>query len=483
MSTKPPPQKPPAATPTTVDPALVKMPTTALTTAQPTAATGRRIPPQRITYAQTRSEVSQACDFDHPLEPTDSRWQDLTPARGDHSVQRLQARLENKPADTAMHLVFASHRGAGKTTELARLAKVLWPRYLPMYLDANVEMDPNRIDAEDLLLVLSRWVERLMRERGTPLPNELLERINQWFSEVIHSTSWGRENSVDISAGLKVDAGLPLIAKLMASVTSLFKYESKHREEVKGVLKKYPGTLLDSVNALLAAANEILAAQNQELLVIIDNLDRYEPQVIDELLVRNGDRVRNLACNLILTPPISLIYRPHSENLDARFPVEIMNTVRLRKPDQPYDAFDGPGRELLLKALAHRVDLDTLLPDMKARDRLVTASGGGIRELLSLVSDASLNARGSSITLDAIESTVKGRKQRLRDLVNANGWWPTLARIAKDKQLFADESCLRVLYLRLVFKYNGDGWYDVHPLLTELPEFQQAAKQLSPSAT
>jgi hypothetical protein len=85
-----------------------------------------------------------------------------------------------------------------------------------------------------------------------------------------------------------------------------------------------------------------------------------------------------------------------------------MNTVRLRRPDQPYDAFDGPGRDLLLAALGRRIDLAQLLPDSRARDRLVTASGGAIRELLSLV----------------------------------------------------------------------EGWYDVLPLLTELPEFQHASQRL-----
>ncbi|WP_437563578.1 hypothetical protein [Sorangium sp. So ce542] len=31
-----------------------------------------------------------------------------------------------------------------------------------------------------------------------------------------------------------------------------------------------------------------------------------------------------------------------------------------------------------------------------------------------------------------------------------------------------------VLFHRLAFKYNGEGWYDVHPLVAEIPEFQNA---------
>jgi hypothetical protein len=446
------------------------------------AGVGVRSSKVSVDYAKNRAEILQSCDCDRPLSPVDQRWQDLTLGRGDHSVQTALRRLTNKPQDRQLHLVFASHRGAGKTTELARLASAVSSRYFPLYLDSSLEMDSNRIDAEDLLLVLARFVESWMRENKTPLPSDLLEKVSSWFKDVIQTTSWGKDLSVDLASGLKVEAGLPLFAKLTASITSLFKHESKHREEVKGVLKKYPGTLLDSVNFLLDAANEILSRSGKELLIVIDSLDRYQPEVIDGLLVGRADTIRALRCNLILTPPISLIYRPHSDALDQMFPCEVMNTVRLRRPDQPYTAFDGPGRDLLLEALANRIDLKALIPDSKAQDRLVTASGGAIRELLKLVTDASFSAVGNLISLADVEDAVKRRKQLLRDLINANGWWPVLARIAKDKQIFADEACLRVLYLRLVFKYNGEGWYDVHPLVAELPEFLHASQSQITSA-
>jgi DNA polymerase III gamma/tau subunit len=155
-----------------------------------------------------------------------------------------------------------------------------------------------------------------------------------------------------------------------------------------------------------------------------------------------------------------------------------MNTVRLRRQDQPYEAFDGPGRDLLLDALRKRMDLDTLIPDPRARDRLVTASGGAIRDLLSLVVDAALITDNNQLTLADVEYAVQRKKQRLRDLINANNWWGTLAAIAREKQLVRDDACLTVLYHRLVLKYNGTGWYDVVPIVAELPEFQHAYKQL-----
>ena len=103
---------------------------------------------------------------------------------------------------------------------------------------------------------------------------------------------------------------------------------------------------------------------------------------------------------------------------------------------------------------------------------LIAASGGAIRELLDLVSQAAYLAAGEVITVADVERATARRKQRLRDLINANGWMDALRRLAREKQIFPDEKCLAVLFHRLAFKYNGDGWYDVHPLVAELPEFR-----------
>ena len=445
------------------------------------AASGKTVPFVRsanVERATTVRQISRACKVENPLNPGDPRWMDFAPARGDRAALKLLRRLEDKPGGEPLHMLFASHRGAGKSTELRILQSHLSQRYHCLYFEANVQMDANQIEIEDLLLALAQGIEVHMRNINKPLSAELLDRVSQWFSKVIHSTTLGQDASVEVAGGVKAEVGVPFFATLFANMTALFKVESKHREEIKNELKKFPGSLLDSVNLLLDAATAQL--DGRELLILIDNLDRYPPAVVDALLVRNGDRIRQLHCNLILTPPIGLLYRPHSEQIDTYFPCEVMNTVRLRRPDQPYDAFDGPGRDLLLDALDRRIDLAALLPDKRAHDRLVTASGGAIRELLSLVVEAALNADGDVLTLGDIEYAVQRKKQLLRDLINANGWWPTLAAVAREKQIISDEACLSVLYHRLVLKYNGDGWYDVLPVLTELPEFKYASQQLPP---
>lgn len=430
-----------------------------------------RTAPATLAPAQTLRDVLRNCDPDAPLSSGDPRWEDFAPARGDQAIAALERELAWRAEDRFVHAAFVSHRGAGKSTEILRLTERLKGTYETIYLEATIEMDPFHIEAEDLLLNLALAIVSAMEERQLPLPSELLGRIQSWFDEVVRKTTWTAGFHAEAGAGVEGKVGIPYSATFFASLKALFKQESEYRTEVKQVLRKYPGTLIQSVNDLLDAANQLLGERS--LLIVIDNLDRYEPAIIDHLLVAGADRIRRLNCNLILTPPIGLLLQPKSALLDQLYSCHFLYAIRLRSPEQAYDLFDGPGRDLMEQALAHRIDLDVVIPEKAARDRLISASGGAIRELLDLVSQSALLARGEVITEADADRAVAKRRQRLRDLINANGWMPMLVTIARDKQISADPRAFEVLFHYLAFKYNGDGWYDVHPLVAEIPEFQR----------
>ena len=421
--------------------------------------------------AKTLAETTLTCDL-LPLKSGDRRWQDLSAGRGGEATLALRRRFLRQPASSWLHVAFASHRGAGKTSELHRLAKELEQRYFCIYLESNVELDPYTIDGDDLLMVLARAVESTMREARMALPRELLEKVANWFADITESKGWLERATLDFGTGAEASAQVPFFAKLFAKLTTLLKHESERRRQVKSTLRQYPGTLLDSVNAVLDAAAAVLRKRGKELLVILDNLDRYPPKVIDELLVQGADRIANLHCYLILTPPISLIYRPESELIETRFPCELMNAVKLRDPAGSYQKPIDPGRDLMLSALALRVDLARLIPEEATRERIIAASGGAIRDCIEYVQEASLLASGEYLDMADVDRVLVRRVQRLRDRINANGWHNVLERIARTKQLSADPMCLDVLYHRLVLKYNEAGWYDIHPLVAEVPEIR-----------
>ncbi len=425
-----------------------------------------------IEPARSFRAIVHNCDKDVPLLSGDSRFVDLSLGRGDQVTEMIVRDICDQYAGAFTHIALVSHRGAGKSTEIHQIESRTAERFQSIYLEATVEMDANQIEIEDLLLNVAMAVEKEMRRLGKPIPRELLDRIEKWFAEIVKSTKWATNYNAEIAAGIDGKMDVPFLGSLFAQAKAVLKYESEYRTEVKQAIKKYPGTLLDSVNELLDTANRLLAPKS--LLVIIDNLDRYDPEFIDKLLVVRADQIRALRTHLLLTPPISLLLQPRSAQLDDCYECYDLFTVRLRKREQGYREFDpdAHGRRLLEESLAKRIHLSSMIPDKQLVDRFIAASGGGIRELLDLVSTAARYAKTAPITEADVERAISRRKQRLRDQINLNGWWPTLQRIAETKKLVDHEHCRTLLYHRLAFKYNGDGWYDIHPLIAELPEFQ-----------
>ena len=421
-----------------------------------------------MAVARTLELATAALDFEIPLESNDPRFVDFAAVRGGGSVERLKKLLQRQSPDQWLHAVFASHRGAGKSTEIKRLAHDLGDKYYSIYFEATVELDATSFEMEDLLLVIARVVEERMRIRGTPLPKAELAKVERFFADVVFSDEYGQSYLADIRTEAKAESGIPFFAKLTAALTASMKRTSDHKETIKRQVKRFPGALMTHVNNLLSAANEQLVKDGRRLLLLIDNMDRYKPQVIDELLIASQDVFKSLQCHLIVTPPIDLVLTPETQSIENVFHCETMPTVKLREKNQGYWEFSGEGRSKLLEALRKRIDLEKLIPDATARDRLVSASGGGIRELLEMTQSATLDATGAVITADDVELTLNRHRSWLRNRMDANGWWEALAEIAATKRLSDDPKQLDVVFQRLAFQYNGDVWYDVHPLVSDL---------------
>lgn len=154
----------------------------------------------------------------------------------------------------------------------------------------------------------------------------------------------------------------------MASVTAAVKVEGSHKQSVKNTLRKFPGALLAHVNNLLDAAAEKLEEDGLRLLIIIDNMDRYDPAVADDLLVSSQDRFKQLRCHLIVTPRMTLLVRPTSQSIRAVFKCETMPTVKLRDRDEDYRELTTEGSKLLREVLERRIDLAQLIPEEGTQD-------------------------------------------------------------------------------------------------------------------
>lgn len=161
-----------------------------------------------MAIARNLNEATPALDFEIPLRSGDPRYVDFSSVRDSGSVARLRTLLQRQPGDRWLHAVFASHRGAGKSTELLHLQHDVSDRYYTIYFEANVELDPQGFSMEELLLVLARVVEERMRDdRQTPLDGSLLQKIEDWFAEVVFADDEGRSYLAAVKTEAKAEGG------------------------------------------------------------------------------------------------------------------------------------------------------------------------------------------------------------------------------------------------------------------------------------
>jgi hypothetical protein len=122
--------------------------------------------------AQDIERLYQQCDPTPPLGAGDARYWPCQGARGEGD---LVVQLTNaiRWSDTPLTLLFAGHRGGGKSTELFRLQEALanppqgQEKFFVVYFEADKEdIDVNDIDFPDLLLAIVRQLGKALRERA-----------------------------------------------------------------------------------------------------------------------------------------------------------------------------------------------------------------------------------------------------------------------------------------------------------------------------
>ena len=310
-------------------------------------------------------EAIGRCDPEEPLGPGDPRWHDFDPVRGTTLHRRIAQRLRGAEAQKKYsHIALAGHRGCGKSTELYRVkAEALAEGYLPLYALVNEQADPNQVGFGDLLLLMLRLLDNAFRtdHRLKPLPEKTVKVVTDWFRDVTHVEERELERAIAYSgeAGLGIETPL---AKLLFGLNVLRKSTGKQREEVKEAVEKYPEQLRQNLNLLLDDAKKIAAAPYPRgVLFILDNLDRYTPEMIDDAVLKHADLFNGVAAHTIYVVPISLLYNPPGETVEDRFDLETLPMIPVFRRDDRHTV-DRAVLDDVTEAIYKRVDIARCLP-------------------------------------------------------------------------------------------------------------------------
>ena len=184
--------------------------------------------------------------------------------------------------------------------------------------------------------------------------------------------------------------------------------------------------------------------------------------------------------------PISLRYSNRATdlfNLYGRIPV--LPVIMVKQLDE--DTLYQPGLDKLKEIIIKRVEkvnselnLETEVFENKATlDRLCIMSGGHVRQLIQLMQEAINNIDSLPITAKAAQRSI-GVLKNTYTIAIQEDQWSILREVAQSKAMPNGDRYQVLLLSRCLLEYvtlDEQGeikiWHDVHPVVKEIPKFNQ----------
>lgn len=392
-------------------------------------------------------------------------------------VSRLLRRLRPGPARPPfVHIGIVGHKGSGKTTQVRRAMSLLEKEGIaPVYVDALASLDQADFSFADVVLVIARSVVEFAQQQKLSIPESQVKLLELWFSEELLTEEHRNELLGGIETELRAKGGIPYLATLMAKVTAVFKSNNIYRREIRKRAERDPADLLRRANALL----DSVGGDGRRLVVVVDNLEKItDRKLVDAAILRRADDVRKLRSHLVLFFDPADQYAPVTVQASQAFDVVTLPMLPVRERHDAPNFVQQRAKEACLALLSKRMNVDAVLSDPQdCLERILHYSGGRLRDVLHIARNACELADPNKVTGEHIEIAVRKLKGERVTIVRPDGM-QRLVDIARAKTIANREEDAYLLLHSLVLNYNGEPWWDVHPLVRLDEEFQRLSSRL-----
>lgn len=419
----------------------------------------------------------QKCDPAEPLNPGDERYVPCDDVRG---TDDLVARLANavRRSDKPMHLLFTGHRGCGKSTELKRLIDRLKKPagekrpFFVVYFEVDREdVDVNDVDLADVLLAIVREVGKVMRDY---FHEELRpSRLSRFFEDM------------KSLLGSEVEFNQLTLDAKVAKFTAAIKSSPDARRQIRQALEPNVSNLIQAVNDLLTeAVTKLKAAGYEDLVIIVDNLDRIILRSIpdsqynthEQLFINRGAQLTQLQTHVIYTLPISMLYAPTATALTTiyskqPFTLPMVKVVGIERQINP--AGLAAMRDIVQKRLtASSVASDKAFDAPETLDYFCQMSGGHIRNLLIMVRSACDYIADLPLKRGDAEKAVALMRMDFERALNKPEFYNELRKVEETHDLPGGLDDQVLMYNMSILQYiNGEDCYVVNPVVRTLHKF------------
>lgn len=391
----------------------------------------------------------------------------------------LRARFTASPArPDHVHIAVVGHKGTGKTT-LVHSALARMPNVFAVFTDALQAFDQVDLSFADLLLVIARTAVSGLDAAQVAVDGSALQEVRKWFFDELLTETHRKELLGELESSASGGISVPLLAKLFAKVTAVFKTSNEYRHEIRRRAERDSADLVRRVNGLLDAADRSLrSAGAARLCVVLDNLEKLpDRSQVDAVVLRRADELRTLRASLVFFLDPSDEYAPKTTMASSAFDTLHVPSLPIRNRNDSLSVLQPAALDAIRELLDRRVALDRVFADVDSSVRLIArASGGRLRDILRIARRACEESKAAQVSTAHIERAI--RYLATHD-ARAVRHFDRLAEIGRSKQVMNRPEDHDLLHHSAVLNYDGEPWWDVHPLLREDERFREADAKLT----
>ncbi len=387
---------------------------------------------------------------------------------GGETLEELEQLIEDSPSGDSK-IIFAGHRGCGKSTLLAQLSRQLYDRYFVVFFSITDLIEMSDVNHINILFAIAVRLMEEAEKQNVKIKESTQEQLYKWFA------SRTRIETEQVSAG--VGAGF----NLFKIITGKLKADATVRQEIKQEFLPKISDLIAQINIIAAV---IQGEVKREILVIIDDLDKLDLALVQEVYQKHIKALFQPNFRIILTIPISALREVGlaatliTETNDQIVKMAVSKLFSQGERRQP-DAVPKPEPVAILnQIITKRIPTELIEPETK--EKIIIYSGGVLRELIRITNEC------CRICLRLI----RRNPEDLAIKINSEVLQQAITKLSLDFDMRIgtddyeilettyqefrpkdpkEQRFLDLLHGLYVLEYrNAQLWYDIHPIVTEL---------------